>query len=87
METEALQAASQVDFSMWALFARATLTVKLVMLALILASFWSWAIIIQKIITYRAARRAAARFDRAFWSGDPLDELFDVLTSPPTGPK
>ncbi|SLN67563.1 Biopolymer transport protein ExbB [Roseivivax jejudonensis] len=85
METEALQAASQVDFSMWGLFARATLTVKLVMLALILSSFWSWSIIVQKIISYRAARREAARFDRAFWSGEPLDELFDEIGPDPSG--
>ncbi|SFD73754.1 protein TolQ [Roseivivax sediminis] len=85
METEALQAAAQVDFSMWGLFARATLTVKLVMLALILASFWSWSIIVQKIISYRAARREAARFDRAFWSGEPLDELFDEIGPDPRG--
>ena len=66
-----------VDFSMWALFARATLVVKLVMLILVAASVWAWAIIVQKIITYRAARSEAAAFDQAFWSGEPLDGLFD----------
>ncbi|MEQ9694666.1 protein TolQ [Shimia sp. SDUM112013] len=74
-----------VDFSMWALFARATLTVKLVMLMLVAASFWAWSVIIQKIITYRAARAEAARFDRAFWSGEPLDQLFDEIGSTPDG--
>ena len=39
-----------VDFSMWALFARATLTVKLVMVVLVIASFWSWSVIVQKIV-------------------------------------
>ena len=39
METQALELAHQVDFSFWALFLRATLTVKIVMLLLILASF------------------------------------------------
>jgi biopolymer transport protein TolQ len=74
-----------VDFSMWALFARATLTVKLVMLVLIIASFWSWSVIIQKLISYRAARREASRFDRSFWSGEPLDALFDELGPEPSG--
>ncbi len=74
-----------VDFSMWALFARATLIVKLVMLMLVIASFWSWSVIIQKIILYRAARRDAARFDRAFWSGEPLDQLFETLGPDPKG--
>ncbi|MHA6347110.1 protein TolQ [Roseivivax sp. CAU 1761] len=85
METESLALAQGVDFSMWALFARATLTVKLVMLALIVASFWSWSIIIKKIVQYRAAQREAGHFDRAFWSGDPLDELFDEIGPEPGG--
>ncbi|MCE0507039.1 MULTISPECIES: protein TolQ [unclassified Roseivivax] len=85
METETLALAQEIDFSMWALFARATLTVKLVMLALIIASFWSWSIIIQRVISYRAARREADRFDRAFWSGEPLDELFDKIGMDPSG--
>lgn len=85
METETLALAQEIDFSMWALFARATLTVKLVMIMLIVASFWSWSIIVQKTITYRAARREAQRFDRAFWSGEPLDELFDQIGPDPEG--
>ncbi|MBY6089017.1 protein TolQ [Pseudooceanicola sp. 502str34] len=85
MEAETLAAAQGMDFSMWALFARATLTVKLVMIMLILASFWSWSIIIQKITTYRAARREAARFDRAFWSGEPLDDLYEQIGADPSG--
>ncbi|WP_319824586.1 protein TolQ [Thalassovita sp.] len=85
METETLALAQEIDFSMWALFARATLTVKLVMILLIVASFWSWSIIIQKTINYRAARREAERFDRAFWSGEPLDELFDQIGPEPAG--
>ena len=56
MEAETLALAQEMDFSMWSLFARATFIVKLVMLVLILASFWSWSIIIQKLIAYRRAR-------------------------------
>ncbi|MFV2051682.1 protein TolQ [Aliiroseovarius sp. YM-037] len=85
METEILGAAQEIDFSMWALFARATLIVKLVMILLIVASFWSWAIIVQKIINYRRAREDAQQFDRAFWSGEPLDELFDKIGPQPEG--
>ena len=85
METETLALAQEIDFSMWALFARATLTVKLVMLMLVLASFWSWSIIIQKIISYRKARAEADAFDQAFWSGDPLDELYEQIGPEPSG--
>ena len=73
------------DFSMWALFARATPIVKIVMVMLILASFWAWAIIFQKIISYRKARKEAAIFDQSFWSGEPLDELFETLGPAPKG--
>ena len=85
MDPQTLQLAQEIDFSMWGLFARATLTVKLVMLMLVLASVWGWAIIVEKIVSYRAARREAAKFDRAFWSGEPLDELYDQIGPEPKG--
>lgn len=74
-----------VDFSMWGLFARATLTVKLVMVVLIISSFWSWSVIVQKLRSYRIARREAAQFDRSFWSGEPLDALYDEMGPDPDG--
>jgi len=73
-----------VDFSMWALFERATFMVKLVMVLLTIASFWAWAIIVQKIIQYRKARAEAQVFDQLFWSGEPLDGLFDQVGMSPT---
>lgn len=85
METETLALAQEIDFSMWGLFARATLTVKLVMIALIAASIWSWAIIVYNLVAYRRAKREARRFDRAFWSGEPLDELFEQMGPEPKG--
>lgn len=85
METETLAAVQEVDFSMLALFLRATITVKIVMLMLIFASVWSWGIIIQKFINYRIAKKDSDQFDRAFWSGDPLDELFDRVGPEPNG--
>ncbi|MET4128579.1 protein TolQ [Roseovarius sp. MBR-6] len=85
MEAETLALAQEMDFSMWALFARATLIVKLVMLILVLASFWSWSIIIQKLITYRRGRTEAEIFDRRFWSGEPLDGLYDEIGPEPAG--
>lgn len=85
MDTETLAMAQEIDFSMLALFARATFTVKVVMVLLILASFWSWAIIIQKFINYRRARTESAMFDAAFWSGEPLDELYEKIGQEPRG--
>jgi biopolymer transport protein TolQ len=85
MDTQALAVAQDIDFSLLALFWRASFVVKLVMLLLTVASFWSWAIIVQKFISYRQARREAAVFDRAFWSGEPLDELFEQIGPQPDG--
>jgi len=85
METETLAMAQEIDFSLLALFARATLTVQIVMVLLLIMSFWSWSIIIQKHILFRAAKREASIFDRAFWSGEPLDELYERIGPDPQG--
>ena len=85
METDTLAAAQQIDFSLLALFLRATFTVKIVMLVLIAASFWSWAIIIQKTLDMRRAREEARAFDADFWSGEPLDTVYDRVGPEPPG--
>ena len=78
----------EIDFSMMALFARATPTVKVVMIMLILASFWSWAIIIQKHLVFRRARAQSAAFEAEFWSGQPLDGLYARISGAPrSGPE
>lgn len=77
--------ATTLDFSLLALFLRASFTVKLVMLALIGASFWSWAIILQKTLDLRRAKVEAAAFDASFWSGEPLEEVYDRLGPDPAG--
>lgn len=87
METTPLGAGQDLDLSLVGLFFKADLIVQFVMLLLIVTSFWAWAIIIQKLIDYRRARAHAAEFDTAFWSGEPLDELFERLgPEPPTAP-
>ncbi|MFO6465657.1 protein TolQ [uncultured Jannaschia sp.] len=83
METEVLAAASEIDFSLWALFWRATFVVKIVMIMLFAASIWVWAILFQKVVQFRRARGNAAAFDRAFWSGEPLDELYEKIGDTP----
>lgn len=85
MDTQTLAIAQEIDFSFLALFLRATLTVKLVMVLLMVASFWSWSIIVQKSLNYRRSRADAAEFDKLFWSGEPLDELFDKVGQEPSG--
>jgi len=85
MEATALAAAQDIDFSLLALFMRAGIVVKLVMLILVAASVWGWAVIVEKFISYRRARAEAAEFDAAFWSGEPLDELYRRIGDEPAG--
>ena len=51
----AIAATPEIDFSFWALFARATIIVKIVILLLVGASFWAWSIIIQRHLVFNSA--------------------------------
>ena len=64
------------DLSLWGLFLQADWVVKLVMIGLLLASVWVWAIIFEKVTAIRRANRAADAFEEAFWSGGSLEELY-----------
>ena len=74
------------DLSVYSLFLQADWIVKAVMIMLLLASIWSWAIIIHKLIRLRALRAQAKQFEDAFWSGGSLEELFDRISNRPTDP-
>ncbi|HEY3149155.1 MAG TPA: protein TolQ [Dongiaceae bacterium] len=74
------------DLSVYGLFVQADWIVKAVMIMLLLASIWSWAIIIHKLIRLRALRAQAKQFEDAFWSGGSLEELFDRISNRPTDP-
>src|SRR6202043_4209821 len=60
--------------------------VKLVFLILVLASFWSWAVIFDKLMRLRRLRQSAASFEETFWSGGSLDDLFDRVGQRPVDP-
>jgi biopolymer transport protein TolQ len=62
------------------LFLQASPIVQLVMTGLLLASVWSWAIIIEKLFAFRRAKLEADRFEQTFWSGQSLDELYSGLS-------
>jgi biopolymer transport protein TolQ len=81
-------AGSQVaaDLSVWNLFLNADLIVKLVILMLVLASVWSWAIIFEKFIRMRRLHRHADEFEDQFWSGGSLEDLYDRVGAQPLDP-
>ena len=68
------------QLSIWALFMQASWVVKLVMIGLLAASIWTWAIIIDKLIAYQRMRMALNRFEQIFWSGQSLEELYRTLS-------
>ena len=83
MEQVGLAATNEV--TLWALFIQAGFVVKLVMVGLVGASIWTWAIILDKSFNYVRARRQFDRFEQVFWSGQSLEELYQMLTGRKTG--
>jgi biopolymer transport protein TolQ len=65
--------------SIWALFMQAGWVVKLVMIGLLCASIWTWAIIIDKLVAYSRMKLALNRFEQVFWSGQSLEDLYRTL--------
>ncbi|NLS15235.1 protein TolQ [Rhizobium sp. P40RR-XXII] len=80
MEQVALAAATTPDITLWSLFMQAGLVVKLVMIGLLAASVWTWAIVIDKYLSYARARRQFDHFEQIFWSGQSLEELYRTLS-------
>lgn len=64
------------DMSMWGLFMMADPIVKFVMIVLVLASVWSWSIIFSKRNTLKKLNKKADIFEDSFWSGEPLDKIY-----------
>jgi len=83
---ESVALGGAADLSMWALFLRADIIVKLIMVMLVAASFWSWAIIFDKAIRVRRLFARADQFEEGFWSGGSLEELYDRIGSRPVDP-
>jgi len=74
------------DLTVWGLFLQADWIVKAVIVLLVVASFWTWTIIFDKVIRIRRLRAQARQFEEAFWSGGSLEELFDRIGTRPPDP-
>ena len=64
------------DMSVLSLITNASVLVQLVMAGLLMASFFSWYYIFIKIFTFKRASKQSDKFERDFWSGGDLNELF-----------
>lgn len=72
------------ELTLLGMFWSAHFVVKAVMLGLLLASVWTWGIIIDKTLLFSRVRKAMDRFEEVFWSGQSLEELYRNLSQRPT---
>jgi biopolymer transport protein TolQ len=72
------------DVSFLSLFSNAHWIVKGVMLGLLACSIWVWAIAVEKFVLYRRTRNSMDRFEKTFWSGQSLEELYRTVSTRPS---
>jgi biopolymer transport protein TolQ len=77
--TEIAGNVAQTDMSAWGMFLQADLMVKAVMLSLIMASIWTWAIIFDKTMRFKNIKQRSAKFESDFWSADALDGFYEKV--------
>ena len=80
-------ATQAVDFSMLSLFLRADFVVKSVIVILIVASLYSWTIIIAKLIRMEQLKKLEKEFEEIFWSGNSFEDLYETLNFNKLDPK
>lgn len=78
------EGAAHTDFSLIGMFLGADLVVQAVMVGLLFASLWTWAIIFNKELELGGARRRARMTEEGIWSGRLTDELSDPARKPAT---
>lgn len=74
------------DFSFFGMFFQADFIVQMVMLVLLGASVWCWAIIYDKYKRLREVRERADEFEGEFWSGNSLEDLYERTRHNPDHP-
>ena len=85
--SQAVGLASSADFSIVNLFLRADIIVKSVIIILIVASIYSWAIIVQKLVRMQRLKQLENEFDEIFWSGNSFEDLYETLNYNQNDPK
>ncbi len=75
-----------MDVSFWGLVLQADTIVKIVMLILLIASIWSWSIIIEKTKKFFLLKKQANAFEETFWSGESLEKLYKEEEKSPQHP-
>ena len=79
--SQAVGLASNTDFSLLQLFIRADIVVKTVLLLLIAASVYSWAIIFEKIKLFKKINLSSEEFEEKFWKSKSAETFYNSLPS------
>ena len=77
--TQAVGLGSSVDFSLMSLFLRADIVVKSVIILLIAASIYSWAIIIEKFKMFKKINQSTIEFEEKFWKSKSAESFYNNL--------
>jgi biopolymer transport protein TolQ len=77
--SQAAGLAGATDFSILSLFLRADFIVKSVIIILIAASIYSWAIIIEKIKLFRKINLSSEEFENKFWKSKSAETFYNNL--------
>ncbi len=87
-EIKNIEIASEApDFSMFGLFMQADIVVKSVIIILIIASIYSWNVIVSKILRMRQLKKLEKEFEEIFWSGNSFEDLYETLNFNKVDPK
>ncbi len=65
------------------LFLQADIVVKIVMIGLLLASIWTWAIIVSHSAKIRRMRSKSEKFERDFWKAEDIDRFYQARGDDP----
>ena len=77
--SQAVGLGSSVDFSLMSLFLRADIVVKSVIILLIAASIYSWAIIIEKFKMFKKINQSTIEFEEKFWKSKSAESFYNNL--------
>ena len=70
---------AQTDMSAWGMFLQADFVVKAVMISLMMASIWTWAIIFDKTMRFKMIKQRSTKFESDFWAAEALDGFYEKV--------
>ena len=81
ISSKAIDLGTNTDFSLFSLFLKEDIVVKLVMISLILCSVYSWAVIIEKYRLFKKINKSSEEFEEKFWNSKSAENFYNGLPS------